>query len=35
MAISREQVEHVARLARLDLQEAEIETLTTEKPAPA
>jgi aspartyl-tRNA(Asn)/glutamyl-tRNA(Gln) amidotransferase subunit C len=30
MAISREQVEHVARLARLDLQEAEIETLTTE-----
>jgi aspartyl-tRNA(Asn)/glutamyl-tRNA(Gln) amidotransferase subunit C len=30
MAISREQVLHVARLARLDLREDELERLTTE-----
>ena len=30
MAISREDVEHVAKLARLDLHEGEIETLTRE-----
>jgi aspartyl-tRNA(Asn)/glutamyl-tRNA(Gln) amidotransferase subunit C len=30
MAISREQVQHVARLARLDLQDDEIDTLTVE-----